>query len=130
MSRFEKTREGHSESRSDSIIFILVRHQTGERGSVNEGTPPGRDALKKRTRVQDDFVSAASRRACPNAFFPQIKLAGKAASLIFSEVHAHTCNLSSLGLSNICAQGGFRLNLTYVGNVQFFFVCESMPSKE
>jgi hypothetical protein len=85
MSRFEKTRESHSESRSDSIIFILLRHQVRERGSVNEATTPGQDALKKRTRVQDDFVAAASRRACLNAFFLQIKLAGKTASLIFRQ---------------------------------------------
>jgi hypothetical protein len=97
---------------------------------MNEATTPGRDPLKKRTRVQGDFVSAASRRARLDAFFLQIKLAGKAAPLIFSEVHAHACNLFSLGLSNICAQGGYCLNLAYVGKVQFFFVCESMSSKE
>jgi hypothetical protein len=130
MSRFEKACESHSERRSDSIIFILLRHQAGERGSVNEATTPGRDALKNRTRVQDDFVSAASRRARLNVFFLQIKLAGKTASLIFSEVHAHACNLSSLGLSNICAQGGYCLSVAFEGNARFFFVCESMPSKE
>jgi hypothetical protein len=62
--------------------------------------------------------------------FPQIKLAGKTASLILSEVHAHACNLSSLGLSNICAHGGYCLSVAFEGNARFFFVCESMPSKE
>src|ERR1700733_2479417 len=83
MSHFEKTCESHSERRSDSIIFILLRHQVGKRGSVNEATTPGRDALKKRIRVLNDCVSAASRRACLDVCFLQIKLAAKTASLIF-----------------------------------------------
>jgi integrase len=36
--------------RSDSIIFILLRHQVGEQGSANEATTAGRGAWKKRTR--------------------------------------------------------------------------------
>src|ERR1700733_8256871 len=47
----------------------------------------------------------------------------------FLEAHAHACNLSSLGLSNICAQGGYCLSVAFEGNARFFFVCESMPSK-
>jgi hypothetical protein len=112
-----------------SFSFCSVIRSESEEGSVNEATTPGRDALKKRTRVQDDFVSAASRRACLDVFFLQIKLAGKTASLSFSEVHARACNLSSLGLSNICAQGGYCLSVAFEGNARFF-VCESMPSKE
>jgi hypothetical protein len=90
---------------------------------------PGWGALKKRTRAQDDFASAVSRRACLDTIFLQIKVAGNC-TINFPAFHAHACNLSSLGLSNTCAQSGYCLSVVFVDNVWFFFVCESVPSKE
>jgi hypothetical protein len=51
---------------------------SGERTRKSERSDdPGWGALKKRTRAQDDFASAVSRRACLDAIFLQIKVAGK-----------------------------------------------------
>jgi hypothetical protein len=42
-------------------------------------------------------------------------------------IHTRACNLSSLGLSNICAQSGHSMSVAFVDNTWVFFARKFSP---
>jgi hypothetical protein len=56
----------------------------------------------------------------------QIYKTGNTAPFLFG-IHARACNLSSLGLSNSCAQSDYFVSVVFIDNTWVFFARKFSP---